>query len=160
MGLPEDVHHHGLVLRTRNRKPPTSRSRQAGYVAAIVVNGLIAYAANNLLDWDIVPFLTTDFERVLPAINLSLGITIAVNFLRLAYDAPWFTRITEVISLTFSLAASLRVFRVFPFDFDGRPAVFEPLFRLMLIVAIVGSAIAIIAQLAKLVIAKPEDSEL
>ncbi|MGI9597712.1 MAG: hypothetical protein ACR2QK_16230 [Acidimicrobiales bacterium] len=146
----QPAQHHGLVIRANHRQPETRRSRRAGYVVAIVINAVLLYVANNLLSWDLLPFLTDDFDRVLPAVNLSLAVTIAVNGLRIIYDAPWFTRSSEIVSMLFSIAASVRLFNVFPFDFDDYSSVWEPFVRVLILIAIIGSAIGVIVQLFKL----------
>lgn len=132
------------------RPPPSRVHRQTGYVIAVVVNAVIAYIANNIESWDLAPFLTDDFGRVLPTINVSLGVTIAVNVLRIMHDGRRFMALTEILSLTFGLAATARLFSVFPFDFEGYAGLWEPLVRFLLIVAIAGSVISIIVQLTKL----------
>ncbi len=156
MGTTSRVDQRDLGLRAAKDRVTGRGGRRVGYVFAIVINAAMIYVANNLLRWDLIPVLTDDFDRVLPAINLSLAVTIVVNVLRFAYDAPWFTRVTEIISLAFSIAAALRLYRIFPLDFDQHSVVWESLIRLVLIVAIVGSAIAIVVQLVRLVTA-PDD---
>lgn len=126
-----------------------------GYVVAIVVNIAIAYVANNIEDWDIAPFLTDDFGRVLPMVNLSLGVAIAVNALRIIHDGRRFLALSEILTLAFSLAATVRVWSVFPFDFDDYSDLWEPLARFVLVVAMVGPAIAMVVQLTRLVTGRP-----
>lgn len=60
------------------------------------------------------PFLTDQFTRVLPLVNLSLVATIAVNAVYLAYDDRWFAALTQTVLLAISMAATVRINRVFP----------------------------------------------
>lgn len=120
-------------------------------MVAIIINGIMAFVANNLLAWDFPSFLTEDFERVLPAVNLSLAVTVAVNVLRIIYDARWFARVTEVVSLSFNIAATLRLLDVFPFEFDAGQDGWETMARLLLIFVVVGSVVAIVTQFGKLI---------
>ena len=61
-------------------------ARRSGYVIAIAVNVVMLYVVNNLLAWDILPFLTDDFGRVLWLIDISLLATIMVNLIYVEYD--------------------------------------------------------------------------
>ena len=106
--------------------------------------------ANNILDWDFFPWLTNEFNEALPAINLSLWIAVIVNLLRLAYSPTWFVGITEIISLVFSLRATVVLWRVFPLDFNNHWSGWELFARALLVVAIVGTIIGMLTQAVKL----------
>ncbi|MGZ8755524.1 MAG: hypothetical protein ACXW15_10100, partial [Acidimicrobiia bacterium] len=58
---------------------PSPATRRFGYFVAVLVNVAMLIVVNNLLAWDILPFLTNGFERVTPIINVSLGAGILVN---------------------------------------------------------------------------------
>lgn len=105
--------------------------------------------ANNILDWDIAPFLTNDFDRVLPAINVLIAVTIAINVARLFYAPKWFVAATDVLSTGLGLAATVRMYRIFPFDFDSYDFRWDLAAKALLIVAIVGSVIGIVVNLFK-----------
>ena len=132
-------------------KPGSSpATRRFGYVVAILVNVALLIAANNLLAWDIFPFLTDDFDRVLPIITVSLAAGIAVNLIYLAYDAGWFKALTQIGLLVISLAATIRLYQVFPFDFSAYEFGWETLAKWVLILAMVGVGIGMITELVKL----------
>ena len=119
-------------------------------MVAIVVNVFLLIAANNLLAWDIFPFLTNDFERVLPILNVSLAAAIAVNLIYLAYDAGWFKSLTQIGLLAISLVVTVRLYQVFPFDFSAYEFGWETLAQWVLILAMVGVGIGVAAELVRL----------
>ena len=127
--------------------------RQAGYVAAVIVNIVLWYAANNLLRWK-VPFITEGFADVLWAINLSLAPSIVGNALFLAFDPRWFRRAVQIVLNLFGLLSAYVLYRVFPFDFGPGP--WELGIRLSLGVVIVGIAIGTIAELIGLLAGKDQ----
>jgi hypothetical protein len=134
----------------RTKPGPSAATRRFGYMVAIVVNVFLLIAANNLLAWDILPFLTNDFERVLPILNVSLGAAIAVNLIYLGFDAAWFKALTQIGLLVISLAATIRLYQVFPFDFSAYEFGWESVAEWALILAMVGVGIGVVAELVKL----------
>jgi hypothetical protein len=119
----------------------------------VVVNVALVFVANNLLEWGILSFLTDDFERALPIINVSLGASILVNLVYLIYDAGWFKSLSQIGLLGISLAATIRLYQVFPFDF-GVESGWTTFTRVGLILVIVGAAAGIVAETAKLAAGK------
>ena len=47
-------------------------AKRTGYVISVFVNGALLFVVNNLLSWGFPSFLTQDFEKVLPVVNISL----------------------------------------------------------------------------------------
>jgi hypothetical protein len=88
------------------------------YVAAIVINVILIWVFANLLNWG-VPFLTSDYSRVLWAIDMSLGATIFVNILFLMFDPGWFRHLMQVVLNIISLIVGLIIFKIYPFTFAG-----------------------------------------
>lgn len=132
------------------RTQPTTANR-VGYVIAILINAALLVVVNNLLAWGWISWLTNDFEEVLPLLNLSLTATILVNFVYLGYDAEWFKSLCELGLLSVSLAVTIRLYQVFPFDFSAYDVDWAVLARIVLIIAMVGVGIAMIVQVVKLV---------
>ena len=130
---------------------PTRAGRRFGYLVAIAVNfGLIA-VVNNILEWDVVPFLTSDFSRLVGFISLSLALTIVANVIYLAYDPAWFKSLTQIGLLVVSLAVTIRIYQVFPFDFSSYDFAWSSMARWILIIAMAGTAMGMLAEAAKLV---------
>ncbi len=129
---------------------PTRAGRRFGYLVAIAVNfGLIA-VVNNILDWDVVPFLTADFSRLVGFISISLGLTIAANVAYLAYDPAWFKSLTQIGLLLVSLAVTIRIYQVFPFDFSTYSIAWSQMTRWILIIAMAGTCIGMLVEAGKL----------
>lgn len=137
-------------MTTTQTKRPSTASRRAGYVVAVVINAVFLWLIHVWPGWDVVPFLTADFETVLWLINLSIIVTIALNLIYLIRDPKWLTAAGAIVTTAVGLAAAVRMLQVFPFDV-GDSDVWPVVFRALLWVAIVGSAIGIIANLVTLV---------
>ena len=98
-----------------NQNTQPTGARRFGYFIAIIVNAAMIYAANNLLNWN-VPFLNESFQQTCWAINLSLGVSMFINFTFLFFDPTWYKNLMQAIANIFS-AVSVFVFRsVFPLD--------------------------------------------
>lgn len=125
--------------------------RGFGYLVAIAVNLILLYVANNLLDWGLAPFLTDEFGQVLWLINISLLATILVNLVYLVYDPAWFKSVCQIGLGAISLAVSITMYRVFPFDFSAYQFNWTMTARIVMIAAIVGVALGIVVEIVKLV---------
>ena len=134
--------------RVRRRREFRKRNRRVEYIGAIIVNAILIFVFNNLLNWR-VPFLTSDFNLVLWAINLSLGATIIANILFLAYDARWFHHLLRLILNILAFLATYLLYRIFPFAFSER--LVEQVVRIALIVAMAAISIAFIVEFFRLV---------
>ena len=128
-----------------------SATRRVGYAIAIAVNAAVLWFVHQLLDWGWPPWLTADFEQVLPAISRSLIASILANAAYLLYDKDWFKALTQIVVLVISLQATIAILRVFPFDFSAYQFDFDVVARVILVVAIIGIFIAIISEVVKLV---------
>lgn len=135
----------------RGRARASAGARRTGYVLTIVVNAIVLYIVNNILGWDLLPFLTGDFASVLPLLQLSLLATIAVNVVYLSYDEPTFRSVMQLGLSGISLAVLLRLYDVFPFDFSGYDPVWGTVARVALILAIGGTGVGIVVELGRLV---------
>jgi hypothetical protein len=121
-----------------------AQGRRAGYVAAIVVNGLLMYAAHHLLAWG-VPFVTPAFADILWAIDLSLLASIVVNGAFLGYDARWFRNLGQIGMTAVSIYVGTIIYAIFPFDF-GSDGLNEAL-RTVAFCVIFALAIALVVQI-------------
>jgi hypothetical protein len=120
-----------------------------GFGVVLALFGL--WVVNNLLRWDLLPFLTDDFDRVVPLVNLSLVVNLAVSALRFVHPRVWLVAATELVTIAAGLPALVRTWRVFPFDVRGHRVPWELGLRVLLVVAIVGSVLGFLAALARLV---------
>jgi hypothetical protein len=131
---------------TKSRTPV---ARRAGYVIAVLVNTLLIYLINVWPGWDVLPFLTSGMTQVLPLINLSLVAGVAVNLVYLAHDARWLVAAGGLVINGIGLAAVVRMWQVFPFDFAAGSA-WQTVVRVLLLLAMAGSVIGIVVQIVTL----------
>jgi hypothetical protein len=124
--------------------------KRAGYGIAIAVNVALLFLANNLLDWDLVPFLTDDFARVLWLVNISLLGAVIVNVMYLRYDRAWFKSVCQIGLGWVSMAVAIRMYQVFPFDFTAYEFNWEPLARFVIVMTTVGVGIGILVEVIAL----------
>jgi hypothetical protein len=134
---------------TRDR--PRAAVPRLGYSIAIAVNVVMLVITQNILEWGWVPFLTADFALVEPWISLSLTASIIVNVIYLFDDTPVVKAIGQVGVNLLSIYVSYQILRVFPFDFSAYAFDWEVLARFVLILAMIGSLIGAVVEMAKLV---------
>lgn len=123
---------------------------RSSYIAAIIVNAALIYLVSNLMEWDLLPFLTNGFIDVRGWIIISLIVAIAFNVLFLAFDPAWFRSIGRIAMSGFSLAVSIILYQKFPFDFTPYDFDWSLIVQVLIILAIGGTAVAILAELVKL----------
>jgi len=127
-----------------------SWARRAGYAVSVVVNVIMWVLVNVRPGWRDLPFLTEDFLAILWMVNLSIITSAIVNVAYLFYDPAWFKSLCQVGVLSVGLAASIRMWQVFPFDFSSHTFPWEGITRVLLILGIFGPVVAIIVELVKL----------
>ena len=93
------------------------------------------------------PFLTSDTGQVLWLVNLSLAAGIAANVVYLAYDPPWLKSLGDLTTTGVGLATAIRIWQVFPFALSPGWSI---AMRVLLVVAIAGSCIALVVQIVTL----------
>ena len=139
------------------RRPHTWRprpgARRAGYVVAAVVNAVMLYLVNRWPGWEAVPFLTDATVLVLGIVNASFVVGIVANLVYLVADPPRLRAVGDLVTTGVGIAAIVRVWQVFPFDLGGTP--WEVVVRVLLVVAMFGSGVAIIVALVRLVRGQP-----
>lgn len=138
-----------MAVTTAHRQ--STATRRLGYGFGIVA-GIVGLALVNVWPgWESVPFLTSDTTEVLGLVNASLFAGIVANLAYLVHDAPWLVALGGVVTTGIGLAALIRILQVFPVDFSDWDFDGTALVRILLILAIVGSAIGIVVQLTALV---------
>jgi hypothetical protein len=126
-------------------------ARRFGYLVAAGVNVVLLYLLNVSPGWQELTFLTSATVSVLTWVNTSLVAGIVANVVYVLDDAPGVRAFGDLVTTGIALAAIVRVWQVFPFAFDDRGVPWEQVVRLLLVVAGVGSAIAIVVQLVTIV---------
>lgn len=134
------------------------RSDRAGSFFTIIFSFVMLYIVDNILDWGWLPFLTNDFNDVIPVINWSLWIDIGLGVILLAVYSPKIKMATVVVANAVSLVVIMRFWEVFPFDFDkwGRAWLEAPV-RLVLLIALVGTAISLLVNGVRLFLPASSD---
>ncbi|MFL6181982.1 MAG: hypothetical protein ACJ73J_06690, partial [Actinomycetes bacterium] len=79
--------------------------------------------------------------------NASMVVVIVVNGLYLIADPRWLRAIGEAVAAAVSFIAIASLLQVFPFDFSALSFEWQTLVRVMLVLALLGSAINLIANL-------------
>jgi hypothetical protein len=128
----------------------SAASRRLGYLIGIIVNGALLYLINDSPGWRSVPFLTSSTTQVVGVVNLALAVSLAVNVVYLAYDARWLRALGDLATTSVSLAAALTIWQVFPFAFHGSAAFWSVVLRVLVMIGIVGSCIAIVVNVVVL----------
>jgi hypothetical protein len=134
--------------------PPTSGqskpARKVGYLVAVLVNVIMLVLVNVRPGWRELSFLTEDFAGVLWLVNLSMVSGAVVNVLYLWYDPAWFKSVCQVGVSVIGLAGAIRMWQVFPFDFSAYSFNWAALTRVVLVLAVFGSAVGIVVELVRL----------
>jgi hypothetical protein len=140
-----------LTTAQRRRLRPSLASRRLGYTVGLVVNAGLLFTINEWPGWNAVPFLTGDTPRVLGLVNASIVVGLVANGLYVLSDPAWFKALGDIIQNVVGIAALVRIWQVFPFDFGDSSFDWELLARWVLGVGIAGSGVAILVGLVALV---------
>lgn len=130
--------------------------RRLGYSIAIGINVVILIIVQNILDWGWLPFLTEDFADLVPWISFSLMVSIVANSVYLFNDTRVVKSVGQIGINLVSIFVTYQVFTVFPFDFTAYSFDWGLLMRIVLIVAMVGAGIGVLAEIYKLASGEPE----
>ncbi len=132
-------------------RPRSTAARRSGYVGTILVNVALLFLINRWPGWAVLPFLTPDMWLVLPWINASLIAAAVVGAVCLLADPAWLRSLGSAVTGVFGLAATVRMWQVFPFDFGSSSFDWALLVRILLVLGIVGGAIGIVVALVGVV---------
>ena len=133
------------------RRRPSRGTRRLGYAVAIAFQIALLILVNNLVAWDIAPFITEEFNDLVPYINVSLVATMLVNTAYFAFDPRWFRSLTQAVLNAISLVVIVQTYRIFPFDFSGSDFNWTALTRTILVILMVLVTIGTIGEFAKMV---------
>jgi hypothetical protein len=128
----------------------TSRpNNPSGYIVSAVLNGVFLWVMNQLPLWK--PFFLLDsYSEVLWAINMSLIVQIVLNLVLIFFHPLFFHHLIQTVFSLVSIVALVWIVRIFPVDFSARlGGWFNTLFRIVLIVALVGTVIGGITNLVR-----------
>jgi hypothetical protein len=147
-----------ILLATQIHVTPELKAsaKHLGYGIAVVINIVMLIVVLKILDWGWLSFLTDEFVEVVPWIALSLVASIIVNLIYQFNDTVLVKSTGQIGTNLISIFVTYQVFRVFPFDFSAFD--FDPgtVVRVVLILAMVGSAIGVFVEAMKLMNFDPE----
>lgn len=140
-----------IVAAPKAAKPrPSVAARRTGYLIAIGINIVLLWFVNVAPGWQVLPFLTSGMEQVLPFVNASMIAGAVANVVYLTTDPKWLKALGDIATTVFGIVAMVKMWQVFPFDFGDASFDWALLFRWALGVGIVGSAISIVVNLVSL----------
>lgn len=136
---------------TASPRRPSVAARRSGYIVAAAVNGLVLYLVNRRPGWEALPFLTPDMTKVLWLVNASILAGIVTNLVYLFADPPRLRSLGDLVTTGIGLAAMVRIWQVWPISFDSGGFPWDTVFRWIVAIGIVGSAIGMVVALVTLV---------
>ena len=133
----------------RPRKRPSLAARRFGYLVAAAANVVLLILIHVSPGWREMPFLTDAAADVVPLVTLSLVAGIAVNVVWFLTDPLWLRSLGKMVTAAISVVVFSRVLALFPFSFDDG-SMLRTVFRVVLVVALVGTAIAVVVHLVEM----------
>jgi hypothetical protein len=111
------------------------------------MSALGLWVARHLLEWGWPRFLTDEFDQLLPILTVSFVAGMVVNGLFVLADPPRFKALCNAVTSVISVVVAVRTWQVFPFDFSTYAYDWTWVARVVIVIAAVGSAIAVVANL-------------
>lgn len=127
------------------RRRPAQATRRFGYTVSVTVNAALLFGVNQWPGWDVLPFLTPATQSVVGWVNASIIVGVAANLVFLLSDPPALKALGDLFTTVVGVAALLRIWQVFPFDFVGDSIDWALVVRILLGVGIFGSGVGIVA---------------
>jgi hypothetical protein len=118
--------------------------RRAGYAAGALVNALMLGVVNVWPGWRALPFLTDDMALVLGLVNGSIAVGVLVNLAYVVSDRPLVKAVGDIVQPAVGIAALVRLWQVFPFDFEPGGLDWQLLARWVIAVGVGGSAVGMV----------------
>jgi len=132
-------------------KRDKKKGKKSEYIIAIVINIILLYIFNNLLNWQVY-FITNTLNDILWIINLSIIAAIIGNAILLIYSPEWLHHIMKIILNSFAVIALYFIYTVFPFSFNS--FLIDWCVVIALIFVMVGVILATIIELFSLIIGR------
>jgi len=103
-----------------------------------------------------ISFFNSDFANLMPLINFSFLVSIIFLFTRIFIWSKKYKAFTEIICNSVFFYIAYRVWEIFPFDTSviGNPSTWDEIFRVIIIITVVATAIATLGHVLKLVSSK------
>lgn len=126
--------------------------KPAEYIFSIVINIILISIWGRLPEW--FPWIINSFVAVLPLFYISFTATIIANLLFLLSPGRRFVAFGKLVLNIFSIIVMISLYFVYPFDFSLLANYWDQLARIVILVAIFGTAIATIVEFFNLLTGK------
>jgi len=120
---------------------------RSGFIAAIIINIIIWYIANNLLNWNL-SFISPNFSNVLGILNLVIITTILINFIFIFYSASWFRNLLHIPVDILGIMTAYTFLIVFPFILGD---VLALVLKILIVLGIIGGIVGLIIHILKFI---------
>lgn len=140
----------------KKKKEKTPGMRRVGYVFAILFTVLFLWIVNNVDNWGW-QFITDEWNEVVDILLLSIYLSIIVYVLFIITDTKFFYYIGKLVTDGFSIYVGIRMYQVFPFDFNylfGGWGWLNNVFPWIIIIGIVVAGIMIVVRTVRLFLGK------
>lgn len=138
----------------KERSPRSDRAprrRMSDYIFAVIFDIVFLVVVNRLANWNI-RFITDSFPDILWAVNTSLALSLAGNFILIFFHPRFLHYLFNAVFSAFGILAVSVILSVFPFDFSQVAGEWlNVLIRIVLIIGIVGSVISVVVNIVKAV---------
>ena len=121
------------------------RVRRVGYLVAVLLNAAILVALNVWPGWESLPWLTPDASQILGWVNVAIMVSMVANLVYSVRDEME-REIGDAIVTAVGLVVLIRIWQVYPFEFGGG-SFGDVAARTLLLVAVLGSVIALVVKL-------------
>ena len=111
-----------------------------------MINALLPYAINVWPGWRAVPFLDGEACEVVDLVDVSLIAGMITNGVCVFVDRPAVKMLGDLVTLAIGLAVLVVFWQVFPFDFNDSAFDWTLLIRIVLGLAMLGTAIGLVLQ--------------
>ena len=115
-----------------------------GHLVGIAVSLVLLYVVHKLVEWDLLSFLTDGYDRVVGPISLSIVATIVGHVVKIVLPSRRLGFLIDGVATAFGFYALLRIFQVFPFEFDPDGFRWHLVVRFVLVIGLLGSAIGVL----------------
>lgn len=138
-----------------------SPRRWIGYSASIAVNAILLYALLGWPGWGVVPFVGAGFDQVLGWVVAGLTASIVANVVYLVTDPPALRTVGQLVINVIGLVALSRLWQVFPFEFADGAFPWATIVRVLLAMAMAGTAIACVVFIVRtvLILIDPDNAD-
>lgn len=124
--------------------------QRIGYGTTILFDLFMLWVVANLLEWDILPFLTREFGRVSGLIMFSLVASMVAYASLLVSGRPRSGSVEMAVLAGINLWVAVEILRAFPFDFSAYDFDWALVARILLTIGIAGAIVDLVASLSRL----------